>query len=84
MLQNIVMKHSSQSPTRLADLLVEATQLETQIKDFRARFAHEPAADEDLVHGLDRLLADVRHLRDSIHDAALDPADELAVPRLNR
>ncbi len=71
-------------PEALEYLLVEATQLVWRASAVRDSAAVNPKVPDAVVKGLDELKADLQYLRDAIHDAALDPADELALPRLGR
>jgi hypothetical protein len=65
-------------------LLAEATQVVWRASAVRDIAVVNPKVPDAVVNGLDDLKADLQHLRDAIHDAALDPADELALPRLGR
>ena len=65
------------------DLLREATELAQQAQDLCSSAADRKTPDA-VVTGLDELTVKLRHLRDGIHDAALNPDDELAEPRLEQ
>ena len=75
---------STSEPAALQGLLAEATQVVRRASAVCDSAAADQKVPDSLVKGLDGLKADLQHLRDAIHDAALDPADDLASPRLER
>lgn len=74
------MQRASQSEA-LTKLLVEAAVLAQRAQGLCSTDA-DGKKSEAVRRGLEELAVDLRHLRDGIHDAAIDPEDDLAVPRL--
>ncbi len=70
-------------PSRLSTLFTDAARLADQFEDLRDAAAADNL-DPDLLGTLARLTTELRQLRDGLHDAALDPTDDLAEPRLQR
>lgn len=77
------MQNTSQ-PEALQYLLAEATQIVWRASAVRDIAVANPKVPDAVVNRLHDPKTDLQHLRDTIHDAALDPADELALPRLGR
>lgn len=65
-------------------MLTEATLLAKRADALHDIAAINRKVPKSITQGLGELTADLRYLRDAIHDAALDPTDETALPRFSR
>lgn len=70
---------------KLQPLLVQATIATGHAEELRAHTEdHASVLPKDFAHNLEALVDELYDLRDAIHDAGLDPHDDLAVPRRQR
>jgi hypothetical protein len=70
---------------KLQPLLVDATTVTAHAEELRAHAEdHASVLPKDFMHDLGVLVNELRDLRDAIHDAGIDPNDNLALPRHQR
>jgi hypothetical protein len=70
---------------KLRPLLVDATTATAHAEELRAHAEdHASVLPKDFMHNLEALVDELCDLRDAIHDAGLDPNNDLALPRRQR
>jgi hypothetical protein len=70
---------------KLQPLLVNAATVTAHAEELRAHAEdHASVLPKDFMHNLEALVDELCDLRDAIHDARLDPNDDLALPRHQR